>query len=102
MEMRKNEFKQIKEMGQVITFKKKGNFIDDISEIYDFLYYDCYSVPDVSINGELRYSTNIAWIRRSIDINLVSIKSYNFEYIDNIKTLEIKYLNGDIIKLFAD
>jgi len=100
MEMRKNEFKEVKEMGQVIIFKKKGNFIDNIIEAYDFLYYECYSVPDISINGEPKHSTNLAWIRRSIDINLTSIQ--NIRYIDNKRTLEIKYLNGDIIKLFAD
>lgn len=97
MEMRKNEFKEI---GQVITLRKKGNFIDDISEVYDFLYFDCYSVPDISINVEPKHPTNVAWLRRSIDINLASIQ--NIRYIDNKRTLEIKYLNGDVIKLFAD
>ena len=99
MEMRKESLITEK-MGQVITFKKKGNFIDDVLEIYDFLYYGCYSVPDISINGGLKHSTNLAWIRRSIDLNLTSIQ--NIRYIDNKRTLEIIYINGDIIKLFAD
>ena len=100
MEMRKNEFEEVKGIGQVITFKKRGNFIDDISEIYDFLHFDCYSVPDISINGEIKHSTNLAWIRRSIDVKLTSIE--NIRYINNKRALEIIYINGDTIKLFAD
>jgi hypothetical protein len=99
MEMKKSEFK---EMGQELIFKNKGNFIDNISEIYDFLYYDCYSVPDISVNGELKHSTNLAWIRKNIDTKLINIKNYSFRYIDNKKLLEIKYINGDIVKLFED
>jgi hypothetical protein len=100
MEMRKEDYKVLKEFGQVIKFKTLGNFIDDISEVYEFLHYKCYSVPDISINGEPRQSTNLAWIRRNIDIKLSKIQ--NIRYIDNKRTLEIKYLNGDVIKLFAD
>ena len=97
MEMREESFK---ELGQDIKFKKTGNLIDDILEVYDFLYYDCYSVPDISINEENKRATNLAWIRRNIDTNLSNIQ--NIRYINDNTTLEIKYLNGDVIKLFAD
>lgn len=97
MEMRKES---LKELGQDIEFKKIGNLIDDILEVYDFLYYDCYSVPDISINGQSKCSTNLAWIRRNIDTDLSNIQ--NIRYIKDNTILEIKYLNGDIIKLFAD
>lgn len=97
MEKRKESFK---ELGQDVKFKKMGNLIDDISEVYDFLHYDCYSVPDISINEETKHATNLAWIRRNIDTNLINIQ--NIRYINENRILEIKYLNGDIIKLFAD
>jgi hypothetical protein len=90
------------EIGQELKYTKKGSFIDSIPEIYDFLYYDCYSVPDISINKEPKHSTNLAWIKRNIDTKLINIKEYRFRYIDNKKILEIKYTNGDIIKLFED
>jgi hypothetical protein len=103
MEMRKNNVKQFEEKNEDKKQTINKNFIDDVLEVYDFLHYDCYSVPDISINGELKHSTNLAWIRRNIDIDLNNISNYKFEYInDTKKILEIKYLNDNVIKLFAD
>jgi hypothetical protein len=100
MEMRKEYLKETEQRGQVLRIKRIGNFIDDVPEVYNFLHYDCYSVPDISINGESRSSTNLAWIRRNIDIDLSHIQ--NIRYINDNRGIEIKYINGDKIKLFAD
>jgi hypothetical protein len=101
MEMRKNnDVEDFRQKGQVIEFKKLGNFIDNVSEVYDFLHYSCYSIPDISINEKPKETTNLPWIRRNLDIKLASIE--NIRYIDEERLiLEIKYLNGDIIKLLA-
>jgi hypothetical protein len=100
MEMRKEYLSETEQRGQVLRIKKTGNFIDDAEEIYNFLHYDCYSVPDISINNETKCATNLAWIRRNIDIDLSHIQ--NIKYINNNRAIEIKYLNGDIIIFFAD
>jgi hypothetical protein len=100
MEMRKEYLNEIEQGGQVMETKRIGNFIDDVAEVYNFLHYDCYSVPDISINSETKCATNLAWIRRDIDIDLSHIQ--NIRYINDNRGIEIKYINGDKIKLFAD
>jgi hypothetical protein len=99
MELRKEIAQESRQESRTEGNKIGENFIDDISEVNIFLKNNCYSVPDISINGQPKTPTNIKWLRRNIDVNLDSIE--NIRYIDN-KTLEIKYLNGNNIKLFAD
>jgi hypothetical protein len=90
MEMRKED-------RQLVEFFKEGDLINDIAEVYNFLYYKCYGVPDISINKEARKPTNLKWIRRNINTNLKDIE--NIRYI-NENTLEIKYINGYTIEFF--
>lgn len=90
---------QYEKVGQTIIMEETGNIINDVAKVHNFLYNECYSVPDISINNGVKIPTNLRWIRENINTNLKDIK--NIRYI-NDTTLEIKYINGDIIKLFAD